>query len=1034
MDIRRTPDAFVGRERETAVLRERITAAREGRGGVVLVSGPAGIGKSRLVEEAVADEAAVVWGRCPAGEGVPPLWPWLRVTARLSVLTPAVGSFALADGAFASAVDGFESASARFRMLTTLTDVLTEAARDAGGLVVVVEDLHDADEASLAMLGHVAFEAADAHLLVIATYRDVALGRDGGFAATVAEAARSRAARTIALGPLAVRDVARYLAVLPGGAGLAGAVHERTGGSPLLVSAMARALAETGAGDDPGGDSTGGPGGGPGGDSAGGAGDDSGDGSSGGRPGEGSGGDSAGRDGGGRLPGLPPADLRLLVAKMLGGLEPAVRDTASVAAVLGEDLDPVLLSDVGGLPVAEVSGYLDALAGAGLVVPTGQAPPRYRFAHALIREGVVAGSAPVVPELHRRAAESLHRRIGADPVHAARIAAHWRQAGEDPETLRAAVRWTRTAAAHALRSLAPEEAARLLRRALESLGRAGVGQGEPAELLVELAIAERYAGRMAHSVRYCDRAADAAQAAGRPDLLTAAALVICGIGDPAIATRTAALCDRALSALDAASEPKPGPGPRTVRSRDAAGSQEAVGETAGNRDAVVLPVNVARARLLARKACLVTETGRTPGAVRESREALRLAEECGDPVALLDAGRARVAVLDRPGDVAERLRMGELAIRTGTRDGRPMAAVRGHVWRVDAGYQLADLAAVDDEITRLGELASATRLPVARWYHLRVSAARSALSGRFDRARSASAEAGEIAARMGDPLARVTTDVFAQLMALLRGDRGDLPAGYRETFAALPPIPVVEAAHTLCLYLDGNHEEAFARYEHLRPLLRDPVPGVGGMGLLQHLTELAEAFDDAEAAGWAYARWLPWAGAGGLPGNAHTFCGGSCARPLGRMAAVTGRLDEAADTLRAAAEIDIRLDARPWLVHTWLALAGVLLRRGTPGDRAEATALAVRAAAEARRLGMPGPLDRADRLLVTLEAGRRTGDPLTAREREVAGLVAQALSNRRIAERLVLSERTVESHVRSILAKLGLANRTELVAHLLADR
>jgi len=53
-------------------------------------------------------------------------------------------------------------------------------------------------------------------------------------------------------------------------------------------------------------------------------------------------------------------------------------------------------------------------------------------------------------------------------------------------------------------------------------------------------------------------------------------------------------------------------------------------------------------------------------------------------------------------------------------------------------------------------------------------------------------------------------------------------------------------------------------------------------------------------------------------------------------------------------------------------------------------------------------------------------DPLTTREREVAGLVAQALSNREVARALVLSERTVESHVRSILAKTGLTSRTEL--------
>jgi DNA-binding CsgD family transcriptional regulator len=62
----------------------------------------------------------------------------------------------------------------------------------------------------------------------------------------------------------------------------------------------------------------------------------------------------------------------------------------------------------------------------------------------------------------------------------------------------------------------------------------------------------------------------------------------------------------------------------------------------------------------------------------------------------------------------------------------------------------------------------------------------------------------------------------------------------------------------------------------------------------------------------------------------------------------------------------------------------------------------------------------------TLSSRARTADPLTSREREVADLVAKGLSNRAIARRLVLSERTVESHVGNSLAKLGYLSRTEL--------
>ena len=77
---------------------------------------------------------------------------------------------------------------------------------------------------------------------------------------------------------------------------------------------------------------------------------------------------------------------------------------------------------------------------------------------------------------------------------------------------------------------------------------------------------------------------------------------------------------------------------------------------------------------------------------------------------------------------------------------------------------------------------------------------------------------------------------------------------------------------------------------------------------------------------------------------------------------------------------------------------------------------------------MPGPANRAERLAHELAQAIQAGDPLTRREREIAELVSAGLTNRAIADRLVLSERTIEGHVRSTLAKLQLTNRTELAA------
>src|SRR5829696_5261997 len=73
---------FVGRSRELALLRERLAAAVQGHGGVTLLLGEPGIGKTRLAEElgaaAEAQGARVLWGRCWEGEGAPAFWPWVQ--------------------------------------------------------------------------------------------------------------------------------------------------------------------------------------------------------------------------------------------------------------------------------------------------------------------------------------------------------------------------------------------------------------------------------------------------------------------------------------------------------------------------------------------------------------------------------------------------------------------------------------------------------------------------------------------------------------------------------------------------------------------------------------------------------------------------------------------------------------------------------------------------------------------------------------------------------------------------------------------
>jgi DNA-binding CsgD family transcriptional regulator len=158
-------------------------------------------------------------------------------------------------------------------------------------------------------------------------------------------------------------------------------------------------------------------------------------------------------------------------------------------------------------------------------------------------------------------------------------------------------------------------------------------------------------------------------------------------------------------------------------------------------------------------------------------------------------------------------------------------------------------------------------------------------------------------------------------------------------------------------------------------------------------------------------------------GAGTVFYAGSAARMIGELDLGCGEYAAAVPHFEEGLRVDSMLGAWPYVAQGRMGLARAL---GATGDLPKAVELARAAAADARRLDMPGLLHAADSFLADAAAKSRAEDPLTAREREVAGLVAQALSNREVARTLVLSERTVESHVRSILAKTGLTSRAEL--------
>ena len=164
-------------------------------------------------------------------------------------------------------------------------------------------------------------------------------------------------------------------------------------------------------------------------------------------------------------------------------------------------------------------------------------------------------------------------------------------------------------------------------------------------------------------------------------------------------------------------------------------------------------------------------------------------------------------------------------------------------------------------------------------------------------------------------------------------------------------------------------------------------------------------------------------------GNASYF--GPVGLHSGRAAAYLGRWAEAESELTAAADTCRAIGAAAFAVEADCELAAALAQRGGDDDAERACQLAQRAAAAASKLGMRPWLQRA-RALAQGPSRPPAASTLTARELEVAGLVAAGKSNREVASALFLSERTAQNHVQYILTKLGYSNRSQITSWVVA--
>jgi DNA-binding NarL/FixJ family response regulator len=233
---------------------------------------------------------------------------------------------------------------------------------------------------------------------------------------------------------------------------------------------------------------------------------------------------------------------------------------------------------------------------------------------------------------------------------------------------------------------------------------------------------------------------------------------------------------------------------------------------------------------------------------------------------------------------------------------------------------------------------------------------------------------------------------------------------------------------------DGELEEARALHARMPPPDRWIAPRYVLMTSLKMRLQIALGLEVRDEVEQLRARMLPVARWHVTPGSGTFITFGSGFLYTGMAAAFLGDLNSSIEEMRHAVEDNSRCGAITMSVVARQQLAEVLVQRRTGTDLDQARRLSSSVLEDAQRLGMLPFIARASALLRSLPRRRLKSEDLTEREREVARLVADGLTNRQIAVRLGISERTVENHLDHIFDKLGFASRAQVAAWVASSR
>jgi DNA-binding CsgD family transcriptional regulator len=495
--------SFVGRDRELARAVGLLKEAQLGRGRLLLCTGEAGIGKTRLAEEtaavASARGTAIAWARSSDRDIAPPYGLWRLALHGLQGrgAKPGPDLRSLAFGGTAGRALGSDSEldrGQRFALFSAVRERLAQAA-EPKGLLLVLDDIQWADEPSLLLLANLVRQVRGVRMLILATCREPVPPGDRSGELIRELSADAHTERTVLTG-LSPDAVAALLlsAGQAASPGQALAAHAETGGNPFLVRELALMRAE--------------------------------------QP--------------GAAPGSVPATVLDATSYRIGRLKSASRDVLSAAAVAGTSFSIGVVAQMLGTPVLALLDPVDECQAAGFLV-VGDRPGDYRFSHALVRSAVVAQlSAADQRRWHVAAADAIERLYqGQLRAHLAEVA-HHRVAGSLPGDRLNAARACQAAGEVAADDLAFEDAARLYRQAL-SVSADEISEAERSQLELALAAALYRSGDLPG---WHDKLAELAQRAERRGdhvLLARAGLEMDPIGFSGWDDEIGRVCERALA-------------------------------------------------------------------------------------------------------------------------------------------------------------------------------------------------------------------------------------------------------------------------------------------------------------------------------------------------------------------------------------------------------------------------------------------------------------------------------------------------------